>query len=62
MARIGTDGKLLDLTLLRGHPMLASAVKEAAQKWGYPLTAANQTISFVVEFQLNCPAKQENGK
>jgi TonB family protein len=40
-ATIATDGKVQDLKLISGHPLLAAAARDAVLKWQYQPTLVN---------------------
>jgi TonB family protein len=56
--RVGTDGKVESLSLVRGHPLLVNAAKDAVSKWVYhSATVDGKPIPFetevIVPFHLN---------
>jgi protein TonB len=58
MVIVGADGKVENLSLVAGHPMLVNAAKDAVLKWVYyPATVDGKAIPFqtqvAVPFQLN---------
>ncbi len=55
-AEIETNGDTAGFALLKGHPMLSGAVKEAVNGWKFPKEAANQLVQATIDFGLNCPA------
>jgi TonB family protein len=60
--KIGDEGRPEDFTVVRGHPMLLGALKDAVSKWTFPKNDSGQTISAVVRFNLNCPAESDKAK
>ncbi len=55
---IGTDGKIRELKVLRGHPMLVNAAVEAVRQWIYePTRLSGQAVEvdapIIVTFRLN---------
>lgn len=57
-ATIAKDGKVKDIKVLRGHPMLDQAAIDAVQQWEYtPTTLNGQPVDIImtvtVNFQLN---------
>jgi TonB family protein len=49
-ATIGTDGKVENLELVRGHPLLVNAAKDAVLKWVYhSATQDGEAIPFVTQ-------------
>ncbi len=41
-------------TFTQGSPLLQAAIAEAVSRWKFPKEAANQLVSVVMEFSLNC--------
>ncbi len=56
-AEIDPSGSTAGFTLLKGHPMLSGAVKEAVSGWKFPKETAPQLIEARIDFGLNCPAQ-----
>jgi protein TonB len=57
-ALIGTDGRVYDLKVISGHPMLVQAATDAVRQWRYEPTLLNGRpvevlLEVVVHFQLN---------
>jgi TonB family protein len=53
-AMIGKDGKVGNLTVLRGHPLLNEAALEAVRQWQYkPQILAGQPIDVITTITLN---------
>lgn len=55
---IGTDGRIKELRVLRGHPLLAKAALDAVRQWIYEATLLNgepvEVIApITVTFRLN---------
>jgi TonB family protein len=45
---IGTDGTVLDMSLLSGHPLLVNAAREAVSQWQYkPLQVAGKPVEAI---------------
>ena len=56
-AEIDSNGNTAGFALLKGHPMLSGAVKEAVNGWKFPKQAATQLVQATIDFGLNCPAQ-----
>ena len=59
-ARVGTDGHVLDATILRGHPIFDEPAKSAVMQWRYqPLLLNGVAMEFIlsvtVQFSLRPP-------
>jgi TonB family protein len=54
---VGPDGSPASFTLLKGHPVLSGAVKEAVSGWKFPKETTPQLIQATIEFGLNCSAQ-----
>jgi TonB family protein len=53
-ALIGHDGKVESVTLVRGHPLLVPAAKEAVLQWEFePYLVAGQAMKVVTNLQVN---------
>jgi TonB family protein len=53
-ATIGTDGKVLQLDLVSGHPLLVPAAREAVQQWIYqPTLLNNEPVEVVTDVTIN---------
>jgi TonB family protein len=53
-ATIGTDGRVVDLKVLRGHPLLVQAALDAVKDWVYKPTWLNgQPVQVVTSIQVN---------
>lgn len=53
-ATIGKDGKVVNLQLISGHPLLVAAAREAAEKWTYqPTTINGQPVDVVTTIDVN---------
>lgn len=66
-AIIGVDGRVRDLKLVEGHPMLATAAVEAVSQWRYRPTRLNgrevEVVTLVdVHFNLTLPEEEGDGK
>ena len=66
-AVIGVDGRVRDLKLVAGHPMLAGAAMEAVSQWLYRPTRLNgrevEVVTLVdVHFNLTLPEEGEEGR
>jgi hypothetical protein len=55
---IDPDGNATNFVLESGHPMFRGVVEKAVSGWKFSKEAANQKIRVLVEFALNCPAKE----
>jgi TonB family protein len=45
---VGTDGKVQEVQLVRGHPLMVNAAKEAVLKWVYqPVLADGKAVPFI---------------
>jgi protein TonB len=59
-ARVGTDGRVKEATVLRSHPIFDEAAKAAVMQWRYqPLLLNGITMEFIltvtVQFSLRPP-------
>jgi protein TonB len=53
-AVIGTDGRIQNLTLVSGHPLLAPAAQEAVKQWVYKPTLLNgEPVEVVTQIDVN---------
>ncbi len=53
-ATIGTDGKIVKLQLLSGHPLLVPAAFDAVQQWIYhPTLLNNEPVEVMTEITVN---------
>jgi protein TonB len=53
-AVIGTDGKVQNLTLVQGHPLLVPAAQEAVKGYVYQPTLLNgQPVEVVTQIDVN---------
>ncbi len=53
-AEIGTDGKVLNTTVVSGHPLLIPAAQEAARQWTFkPADADGKTVRTFVTLEIN---------
>jgi protein TonB len=57
-ALIGTDGRVREVKVINGHPLLAQAAMDAVRQWRYEPTLLNGRpvevlLEVVVHFQLN---------
>jgi len=53
-ATIGTDGHVIDLKVVRGHPLLVQAALDAVKQWVYRPTLLNgQPVEVVTTIQVN---------
>jgi periplasmic protein TonB len=52
-ATIGTDGHIENLQLVRGHPLLVNAAKEAVLQWIYRPTLLNgNPVAVITEISV----------
>ncbi len=55
-AVIGKDGKVRDVKVVAGHPLLVKAAVEAVEKWGYkPLLINGQAVEVSTEIEVTIP-------
>ena len=53
-AVIGTDGRIQNLTLVQGHPLLVPAAQEAVKQWVYQPTLLNgEPVEVVTQIDVN---------
>jgi protein TonB len=53
-AVISTDGRIQDLRVLAGHPLLVNAALEAVARWRYQPTLLNgEPVEVVTEIHVN---------
>jgi protein TonB len=53
-AIIGTDGRIQNLTLVQGHPLLVPAAQEAVKQWVYQPTLLNgEPVEVVTQIDVN---------
>ena len=58
-ATISKDGNIENLTLVRGHPLLVNAAKEAVLQWKYKPTLLNgQPVEVITQIDVNFTLSQ----
>jgi protein TonB len=58
-AIIGKDGTIRELKLIRGHPLLVNAAKEAVQQWRYRPTMLNgEAVDVITDIVVNFTLSQ----
>ena len=58
-AIIGKDGTIRELKLVRGHPLLVNAAKEAVQQWKYKPTMLNgEAVDVITQIDVNFTLSQ----
>jgi len=58
-ATISKEGNIENLTLVRGHPLLVNAAKEAVQQWKYKPTLLNgQPVEVITDIIVNFTLSQ----
>jgi protein TonB len=58
-AIIGKDGNIQNLKLVRGHPLLVNAAKEAVLQWKYKPTELNgQPVDVITDIIVNFTLSQ----
>lgn len=49
-------GKVVGVTLVLGHPLLAGAAIEAAKQWQFePESLQSETVNVILDFEIRCP-------
>jgi protein TonB len=58
-AIIGKDGAIRELKLVRGHPLLVNAAKQAVEQWRYKPTLLNgQPVDVITAIVVNFTLSQ----
>ena len=58
-AIIGKDGAIRELKLVRGHPLLVNAAKQAVEQWRYKPTLLNgQAVDVITDIVVNFTLSQ----
>jgi protein TonB len=58
-AVIGKDGKIQNLTLVSGHPLLVAAAQQAVQQWVYRPTLLNgEPVDVITTIDVNFTLNQ----
>jgi TonB family protein len=58
-AIIGKDGRVMDLTLISGHPILLNSAMQAVKQWEYKPTLLNgQPVEVLTQIDVNFTLKQ----
>jgi protein TonB len=58
-ATISKEGNIENLTLVRGHPLLVNAAREAVQQWKYKPTLLNgQPVEVITDIIVNFTLSQ----
>jgi TonB family protein len=51
-ARVGADGKVEEVTVITGHPLLVAAAKDAVMSWTYRPRAVPATARILINFHF----------
>src|SRR5204863_5317308 len=51
-ATVGTDGRVEDVNIITGHPLLVPAAKDAVMQWTYRPRATLATARILINFQF----------